>query len=168
MVYFFLILMFAMSSVCSEEHGGGGEEKPPSDKKHESGGEGGGGHGGGGDAPGENGPYLGIGPLTISIIKHDEIKGYIRIKINLFAEKKEDFEYVKAIAPRLQSEFIIQLSNILSQFWITGTVEPRLDNIKNILQLITNKVLGNDKVKAVLIDSYFFAKPPENGYKPLG
>ncbi len=121
---------------------------------------------GGEDSKNKVKPYITIGPLTISIVKADEIKGYLRFTINLWTQTEKNFEYVRSLAPYLRSEYIIQLSSILSNFWITGS-EPRLDNIKNILQQITNKILGPGKAQAVLFDNFFFARPPENLREPF-
>lgn len=106
-----------------------------------------------------NEPYVQLGPLTLSVIKEGSILGYIRFTVNLLAEKKEDYEQVFHSVPILQNAYIIDLSSILSEFWIMGT-QPRLDNIKNILQQITDKVLDHDRVKAVYIDTYYFAELP--------
>jgi len=102
-------------------------------------------------------PYVIIGPFNIAIVKQGEPKGYIRLSVVLQAPDTQTWEHVNLISPRLRSAFVIQLSSILAEFWLAGT-EPDLANVRNIIQLIVNKELGSDKVKAVLMQSFFFAE----------
>lgn len=113
------------------------------------------GHGGGGGEGAAGEEFVEIGPLVIGIIKGDQAVGYIKFSVNLHTEDKEYFPVLKNIAPRIRSEYVINLSSVLSNMWITG-MEPDLHNIKDLLQLITNNALGNDKVKAVLMNKWFF------------
>ena len=156
MRYVYLCLwlsVFGCSLLFGEDHGGGdahgggeGSSSPPSKKD--------------GDRTVKE-PYAQLGPLTISVIKEGDVLGYIRFTVNLLAEKKEDYESVYLSRPILQNAYIINVSSILREVWIMGT-QPRLDNIKNILQQITNKVMGHDRIKAVYMDTYYFAEIPSH------
>ena len=148
---FLFFMVFVCPPLFGEDHGGGdahggGEAKPSPSKKT--------------SVPRTvKEPYVQLGPMTITVVKEGEILGYIRFTVNLLAEKKEDYEVVSHSLPRLQNAYIIDLSSILSEFWIMDT-QPRLDNIKNILQQITNKVMGHDRIKAVYMDTYYFSEVP--------
>ncbi len=151
-VFFSSFMLF--SSLCAENHGDGGNQE--GGETHATTGE----HASSSKESPVREPYIQVGPLTISIVKGNEIKGYVQLTVNLLAEKKEDYALIKHIIPHLQNDYVIQLSTILSNFWITGS-EPKLENVKNILQHITNKSLGHNRIKALLFHSYFFVQPPQ-------
>lgn len=106
-------------------------------------------------------PFLRIGPFHICIIKNYEIMGYIRLTIELMFDSIADAQAIAYMAPRLQNQYIIDFSEILSQFWIGGAT-PDLSHVKTILKRITDNTLGPNKVKDVLFQTYFFAEPPKD------
>lgn len=112
-------------------------------------------------------PFIQVGPFHLCIIKNYEIKGYIRLVIELSCASPAAAASLKYWAPRLQSQYIIDFSEILSQFWVAEEA-PDLSRIKIILKRITDNVLGKDKVKDVLFQTYFFADPPPEMGPPQG
>ena len=83
--------------------------------------------------------------------------GYLKLSVKVHTKDQAYEETLKNMGPRLRSEYIINLSSVLSNIWITG-LKPDLKNIKEILQLITNRTLGNDKVEAVLVENFYFTE----------
>lgn len=105
-------------------------------------------------------PFLHVGPFHLCIIKDYEIKGYIRLTIDLLFESTEKAHAMEYWIPRSQSQYIIEFSQILGQFWIGGSM-PDLSRVKTILKRITDKTLGKNQVKDILFQTYFFADPPK-------
>jgi flagellar basal body-associated protein FliL len=109
------------------------------------------------DGTKEDSPFVQIGPMTITIFKEDDPVGYIKLSINVTTDDTAYLPILKIITPRLRNAYIIYLSEVLSNTWIAG-VEPDLKNVRGILQRITDKTLGDHKVKAVLMDNFFFTR----------
>ncbi len=148
----FTLLLCLAQPISAEEHGesggggssnsggeGGGEEKKSKGEEKE--------------APG----FITVGPFIVGIIKNDQAVGYLKLSVKVHTKDQAYEETLKNMGPRLRSEYIINLSSVLSNIWITG-LKPDLKNIKEILQLITNRTLGNDKVEAVLVENFYFTE----------
>lgn len=106
-------------------------------------------------------PFLKVGPFNLCIIKNYEVKGYIRLTIDLLCKNERAAEHLAVWVPRLQNQYIIDFSQILSQFWIEGTPLD-LSRVKVILQRITDRLMGKGVIRDVFVETYFFADPKES------
>lgn len=98
--------------------------------------------------------FVKMDPLTLPIVGKDGIVQIINISVTLEVEDAEKAKEIEKFAPRLKDAYIQDMYGALSSkaaMGSNGVVEVNI--VKERLNKITSKVLGNESVRDVLLQA---------------
>ena len=102
--------------------------------------------------------FIQLDPLSVPLIKDNEVIGNIQLAVSLEAESSEDARLISRAKPRLSDAFLRDLYQHVPRYLRR---EPQIDIavIKKRLKVVADRVLGEGVVKEVLVQGVM-ANPP--------
>ncbi len=97
--------------------------------------------------------FVKMDPLTLPVVNKDGVVQIINISVTLEVEDAEKAKEIEKFAPRLKDAYIQDLYGSLSSSTAMANGVVEVNVVKKRLNAITQKVLGNDSVRDVLLQA---------------
>ncbi|MBL8642253.1 MAG: flagellar basal body-associated FliL family protein [Alphaproteobacteria bacterium] len=98
--------------------------------------------------------FVKIDPLTLPIVNKKGVVQIVNISITLEVEDAEKAKEIEKFTPRLKDAYIQDMYGALgSALALTETGVVEVNTVKKRLNAVTQKVLGNDSVRDVLLQA---------------
>lgn len=95
--------------------------------------------------------FVEMKPLVLPVLDKEGISQIVSIVVSLETDTPEKAKEVEALKPRLTDAYIQGMYGVLSSKEVMADGILQVEYIKGRLNKITNKVLGENKVKDVLL-----------------
>ena len=101
--------------------------------------------------------FVKMDPLTLPVVGANGIVQIVNISVTLEVEDAEKAKDIEKFAPRLKDAYIQSMYGMLGKKGPAGVINAdgviEVNHVKERLHMITTKVLGEEKVRDVLLQS---------------
>ncbi len=101
--------------------------------------------------------FVKMDPLTLPVVNDQGVVQIINISVTLEAVDAEAAKDIERFAPRLKDAYIQNMYGLLGKKGPAGAIDANgvveVNHVKERLHMITTKILGEEKVRDVLLQS---------------
>lgn len=101
--------------------------------------------------------FVKMDPLTLPVVNDHGVVQIVNISITLEAADAEAAKDIERFAPRLKDAYIQNMYGLLGKKGAAGVIDANgvieVNHVKERLHMITTKILGEEKVRDVLLQS---------------
>lgn len=96
--------------------------------------------------------YVALAPMTVPLLRGSYVEGSFHLKLRLAVATAEDKREVERLLPRLEAGYLEMLGYVARSGVRPGEAVD-LIAIADALQGVTNRVLGNDHARLLIVES---------------